>query len=219
MTLTVRDEWTLTNTSAPQSVTIVEPAGNSAPVPTFAQSCTGPDLLGQQPGHGRPQRWGPANTPDTITYSWNWGDGTALSTGASPAAHVYAATGSYTITLTTTDGWGKSASTTRDVTLIEPAANTAPNATFTATCPPFTTCQMNSAGTADAEVTRSGTRGTGAMQRRHGTTASPSHTYATPGTYTIVLTVTDVWGKVGTATQEVTMTEPESNGAPIAVIE
>ena len=54
-------------------------------------------------------------------YSWNWGDGTPLSTGASPAAHVYAAAGSYTITLTTTDGWGKFASTTRNVTLSQPA--------------------------------------------------------------------------------------------------
>ena len=57
----------------------------------------------------------------SITYSWNWGDGTALSTGASPAAHVYAAAGNYTITLTTTDGWGKTASTTRNVSLTEPA--------------------------------------------------------------------------------------------------
>ena len=41
VTLTVRDEWQLTHTSAPQNVTIVEPAGNSAPVPTFIRSCNG----------------------------------------------------------------------------------------------------------------------------------------------------------------------------------
>ncbi len=71
------------------------------------------------------------NTGDVIAYSWNWGDGTPVSTGASPAAHVYAAAGNYTITLTTTDGWGKTASTTRNVSLSEPAGNTAPSVSFT----------------------------------------------------------------------------------------
>ena len=102
-------------------MTIVEPSGNVAPVPTFIQSCQGLTCSVSSAGTADP------NTGDTIAYSWNWGDGTALSTGASPAAHVYAAAGSYTITLTTTDGWGKFASTTRNVTLTEPAGNTAPS--------------------------------------------------------------------------------------------
>ena len=55
VTLTVRDEWTVTNTSAAQSVTIVEPAGNSAPVPTFITELHRADLLGEQLGHRRPQ--------------------------------------------------------------------------------------------------------------------------------------------------------------------
>ena len=67
------------------------------------------------------------NTGDSITYSWNWGDGTARARAPALGAR-YAAAGNYTITLTTTDGWGKSASTTRTVNLIEPADNTAPHA-------------------------------------------------------------------------------------------
>jgi large repetitive protein len=51
------------------------------------------------------------------SYSWNWGDGTALSTGASPSAHVYAAAGTYTITLVVTDNWGRTTTVTRDVTV------------------------------------------------------------------------------------------------------
>lgn len=212
VTLTVRDEWTLTNTSAPQNVTIVEPSGNSAPVPTFVQSCQGLTCSVSSQGTADP------NTGDTIAYSWNWGDGTALSTGASPSAHTYAAAGSYTITLTTTDGWGKFASTTRNVTLSEPAGNTAPSATFTATCASFTVCQMNSAGTADAEGDAIRYSWNWGDLTTASTTASPSHTYATPGTYTIVLTVTDVWGKAGTATRDVTIVEPVSNNPPTAVI-
>ncbi len=211
VTLTVRDEWTVTNTSAAQNVTIVEPSGNSAPVPTFVQSCSGLTCSVSSQGTTDP------NTGDVITYGWNWGDGTALSTGASPGAHVYAAAGTYTITLTTTDGWGKLASTTRTVSLSEPASNTAPSVTFTASCASFTVCQMNSVGTADAQgdaIRYAWDFGDASTS----TSASPSRTYTTPGTYTIVLTVTDVWGKAGTATRTVTITEPASNSAPTAVI-
>jgi PKD repeat protein len=160
--------------------------------------------------------WGPApGTPDSIAYSWNWGDGTALSTGASPS-HTYAAAGAYTITLTTTDGWGKAGSTTRNVSLSEPASNQAPTADFTWSCPTYTTCQFNSApGTADPDGDtiryswNFGDTGTS-------TSAAPSRTYVAPGTYTVVLTATDVWGKVGTATKTVTITEPAGNTGPTA---
>ena len=56
---------------------------------------------------------------DAITYLWNWGDNTATSTGATPT-HTFAADGTYTVTLTVTDTWGKTASTTRDVTIAKP---------------------------------------------------------------------------------------------------
>ena len=134
VTLTVRDEWQVSATTVAQNVTIVEPTGNAAPVPTFTQSCLGLTCSVSSQGTADP------NTGDTIAYSWNWGDGTAPSTGASPSAHTYAAAGNYTITLTTTDGWGKFASTTRTVNLVEPPSNTAPHAEFTASCASFTTC-------------------------------------------------------------------------------
>ena len=56
---------------------------------------------------------------------------------------------------------------------------------------------MNSAGTADPDgdalryAWKFGDTGTS-------TATNPSRTYAGPGTYTIVLTVTDVWGKTAT---------------------
>ncbi len=114
VTLTVRDEWQVANTSAAQSVTIVEPTTNQPPAPTFTVSCQGLTCAVNSTGTADP------NTGDSVSYSWNWGDGTALSTGASPSAHAYAAPGNYTITLTTTDGWGDFASTTRPVSLVEP---------------------------------------------------------------------------------------------------
>jgi PKD repeat protein len=209
VTLTVRDEWTLTNTSAPQSVTIVEPTGNSAPTPTFIRSCTGLTCSVNSAGTADP------NAGDSISYSWSWGDGTANSTGASPSAHVYATPGDYTITLTATDGWGKSASTTRTVSLVEPTTNTAPTPVFAATCASYTTCVMNSAGTADADgdaIRYAWTFGDGGTS----TSANPSRTYAAPGTYTVTLTTTDVWGKSNSVSHDVTMTEPAGNTGPDA---
>jgi PKD repeat protein len=208
VTLTVRDEWQVSAVSAPQDVTIVEPSGNAAPVPTFTQSCTGLTCSVSSAGTADP------NTGDTITYSWNWGDGTPASTGSSPAAHVYAGSGSYTITLTTTDGWGDAATTTRTVNLTEPAGNTAPVPQFTATCTTYTSCQFSSAGTTDPQgdaIRYAWTFGdTGTS-----TSSNPSRTYATPGTYSVTLTTTDVWGKSASITKEVTTaSEPAGNQPP-----
>ena len=212
VTLTVTDEWKATNTSAAQNVTIAEPSGNSAPTPTFVQSCTGLTCAVSSAGTTDP------NTGDVISYSWSWGDGSTPSTGASPAAHVYATSGNYTITLTATDGWGKAASTSRSFTLSEPAGNTAPHVEFTTSCASFTVCQTNSAGTADAEGDALKYSWNWGDLSTPTTTASPAHTYATPGTYTIALTVSDVWGKATTVSHDVTITEPASNNAPTAVI-
>src|SRR4029079_19391263 len=132
-------------TSAAQNVVIAEPSDNVAPVPTFTTGCTGVTCAVSSTGTADP------NAGDAFTYSWNWGDGTALSTGASPSAHTYAAPGNYTITLTTTDGWGKFGSTTTAINLTEPANNTAPTASFTSACASFTTCTFNSANTVDAQ--------------------------------------------------------------------
>lgn len=46
----------------------------------------------------------------TLSYSWNFGDGSALSTGVS-GSHTYTAEGSYTITLTATNSNGNTTST------------------------------------------------------------------------------------------------------------
>jgi PKD repeat protein len=59
------------------------------------------------------------DTGDAITYSWNWGDGTPLSTSAS-GSHTFPAADTYTVTLTVTDGWGKATTVTRQVTVTAP---------------------------------------------------------------------------------------------------
>ena len=59
------------------------------------------------------------NVGDTITYKWDFGDGSALGTSSS-ASHTFPAAGTYTLTLTVTDGWGKATTVTRSLTVTSP---------------------------------------------------------------------------------------------------
>jgi PKD repeat protein len=108
--LTARDEWGLTAT-ATQTVTITEPTNNAAPEPVInPPSCV--RLVCNISGVGSAD----PNTGDTFTYAWVFGDGTPNST-SSAMSHTFPAAGTYTVTLTVTDGWGKAKSATRDITV------------------------------------------------------------------------------------------------------
>jgi PKD repeat protein len=187
----------------------VEPPTNVAPVPTFITSCIA--LACGTSSAGTVD----SNVGDVISYLWNWGDGTPTGTGTAPA-HSYLVPGTYTVTLTATDGWLRAGTTTRQVVLVEPATNAPPTVTFTANCTALT-CQMNSFGTVDPDGDVIRYSWNFGDLTAASTTASPSHSYTTQGTYTITLTVTDGWNRVGTATRTVTMTEPLTNVAPTAV--
>src|SRR5262249_22196494 len=131
---------------------------------------------------------------DPLTYSWNFGDGTT-GTGAAPT-HRYTDNGTYTATLTVTDGHGGSASSSLVVTVL----NVAPTATlsgpatgvrgqlrtftFGATDP----SAIDQAGTFTFNVNW----GDGSSQQSTGPASQQlGHVYTTAGTYTVQLTATD----------------------------
>lgn len=63
-----------------------------------------------------------ASDDATLIYDWNWGDGSAHSTGVT-ASHVYEEDGDYTITLTVTDSLGGTSTSERSVSVAKvPAA-------------------------------------------------------------------------------------------------
>ncbi len=166
---------------------------NAAPAPSFTQSVTG-GLNASFSGVGSTDSDG-----SIVSYSWNFGDGSAAVTTPT-ANHQYAASGTYQVTLTVTDNDGTSAAATQAISV----TNGLPTADY-ATTTDFMTVNVDGTNSADTDGTIAsygwdfgdGTTGTG---------STASHTYSTPGTYTIALTVTDNSGGTGTLSHTVTVT-------------
>ena len=131
---------------------------------------------------------------DTLTYSWNFGDGSAPSIPSAVATvtHTYASVGSYTATLTVNDGVNnpRSASTTVEILNLPP---------IPVTGGPYSgkaeqSMQFDGSGSFDPEedpLTYSWDFGDGTASSTPSSVATISHTYASPGSYTAVLTVDD----------------------------
>lgn len=131
---------------------------------------------------------GSTDNGGTITsYTWSWGDGSANSTGVTQS-HTYTSPGTYTIKLTVSDGTNN-ANTTHSVTV-----DALPVAAFSVTTAhPTAGSPVAFSGSASTEpggsiVSYGWNFGDGSAA---GTGATPSHTYSSPGMYTVGLTVTD----------------------------
>jgi Zn-dependent metalloprotease len=135
-----------------------------------------------------------------VSWDWNFGDGNT-STAQNPS-HTYAAAGTYSVTLTVTDNDGATDSISKDVTVTAP--NVPPTADFTFTTDGltanFTDTSTDSDGTIVAWDWNFGDGNTSTVQ-------NPSHTYASGGTYSVTLTVTDNDGATDSVTKDVTVTE------------
>jgi PKD repeat protein len=199
VTLRVTDSQGAQSPVTTKTVTVTPP--NQAPTANFTFSCSGLGCTFTST----------SSDPDgsIASYSWNFGDG-VTSTAQNPG-HTYAAGGSYSVTLRVTDNQGaQSPVTSKTVTVTPP--NQAPAASFTRSCSGLTCTFTSTSNDPDGSIAGySWNFGDGATS----TTANPSHTYATGGTYTVTLRVTDNQGAQSpTASQNVTVTPP--NQAPTA---
>jgi PKD repeat protein len=112
------------------------------------------------------------------------------------------------VKLTVTDGKGATAFIIHDVTVTAPPVNLPPKAAFTSSCTDLT-CSFTNTSTDD-----DGTIDSYEWDFGDGTATSaapePSHTYASAGSFTVTLKVTDNGGKTDTKTDTVNPTEPAS---------
>ncbi len=136
-------------------------------------------------------------------YRWDFGDG---STGSAVSTtHQYSAVGTYRVTLTVTDSSGLS--TTSAPQLVTVSAGELPAASFlfsptapTAGSPVFFNASASVAGTGHRIVSYRWNWGDGSPSS---TGVTRSHTFAAPGTYVVVLTVTDEVGQTHTVNVQV----------------
>ncbi len=154
------------------------------------------------------------NTGATLTYSWNFGDGTANGSGVKPT-HTYATPGTYNGTLTVSDNFGLTSAPSPFTVAVTGVAPTAvPGGPYTEQLP--AAVQLNGSGSTDpytgATLTYSWNFGDGTA---NGTGVSPAHTYATVGTFNGTLTVTDNFGSSSAvAPFKVTVTANPPNAVP-----
>jgi PKD repeat protein len=130
--------------------------------------------------------------------AWNFGDGHVRSEAS--GTHVYAAAGTYTITLTIVDSLGLTSSASHAVTVEPP--NTAPAAAFVSACTDLVCTFSDTSVDADGRVVSSVWTIDGVAAA--GTTVSRA--FAAPGTYPVSLTVTDEDGATSTAAGTVDVT-------------
>jgi PKD repeat protein len=141
-----------------------------------------------------------------VSYDWTFGDG-GVASGVT-ATYTYAAAGTYLITLKVTDNDGLTGSASQSVD-VAPIVTGDPVAVMT-----FTTNKLvvsvDGTGSYDTDggtiVTFDWDFGDGAVA----TGATATHTYATWGTWTVALKVTDNDGKVGMTSMLVSVSSPTS---------
>jgi PKD repeat protein len=145
---------------------------------------------------GSPMTFTGSVNPDAsqpVTGSWNFGDGGTAS--GLTASHTFARAGSYDVTFTATNGKGKGTSSkVCAVTVKDPCVK----ANIVSMSASSMTPDTRTAITFSANVTGSDAKqyhwdfGDGQMSM----SASGTHTYAQPGTYTVKLVVTNCGGTV-----------------------
>ena len=161
-----------------------------------------------------------ASDPDgnIVSYAWNFGDG-SNATGDGPSKS-YGAAGTFDVTLTVTDNAGLTGTVTKPVTVREDDGggggneNQQPTASFTTNVSDLQAEFTSTSADSDGIIAHyAWSFGDGVT----GDGASPNHTYAQPGEYSVTLTVTDDDGAQASTTETVSVAAAqEANQRPTA---
>jgi len=178
------------------------PAGATPPnaAPTAAFSSAPTNLSVAFDGTGSKDSDGTINS-----YSWDFGDHSAAGSGATPV-HTYASAGSFTVILTVTDDGGATSSASHVVSVTAPA-NAAPVAAFGSSGNNLTV-NFDGTGSKDSDGTIRSYSWDFGDQSAAGTGATPAHIYASAGSFTVILTVTDDGGATNSVSHAVSTVNP-----------
>lgn len=189
----------VTTVPSVRNVTVNAPATNLAPTPRFTYSCVANRCTFDA-------RTSTDENVAALTYSWSWGTTPASSGSGAVPVRTFSSAGTFTVTLTARDEFGITATTTQQVTIVEPASNVAPTAVINAPSCLLLVCNFSAVGSLDPNVgdTVSYLWNFGDGQPTS-TASAVSKTFLAAGTYTVSLTVTDGWGKATTVTRQVTV--------------
>jgi YD repeat-containing protein len=159
-----------------------------------------------------------SHDPDGTIAKYEWdldGNGTFETNSGSKATvtHSYTAEGEYTVRLRVTDNNGATDTAVRTLTIIN---NLPPTASFTATpsvVKEGEPISFSGAGSSDPDGTIAKYEwdfdGNGTYETNGGSNPVISHSYTTPGTYTVGLRVTDNGGKTATTTRPISVNSGE----------
>jgi PKD repeat protein len=211
------------------SLTVVDSIGENDPSPpTRTITVTGATTNQPPTANAGGPYTGTAGTAITFTgfgsdpdgtianYAWNFGDGqTAAGPTLNTTNHTYGTAQTYQVTLTVTDNNGAVGIASTTVTVAAPNSNQLPVARFvySGTTPTGTlrwsAIDFNGSASSDPDGTIAtytwnfgdGSPATGPSP----TLKTTNHTYASAGTYTVTLTVTDDKGGQGSATTTISI--------------
>ncbi|SEI72848.1 PKD repeat-containing protein, partial [Cyclobacterium xiamenense] len=144
-----------------------------------------------------------------VSYAWDFGDDNS-STLVSPV-HTFTAPGTYTVTLLVTDDAGDTAETTLTITVQENLPPVAvPEANVTSGNAPLTVSFAGDGSSDDLDdLTYFWNFGNGDSSNEE----NPTYTFTEPGTYTVILTVTDGIGNEDEKQLQVVVNDPGSEPA------
>jgi subtilisin family serine protease len=156
-----------------------------------------------------------------VSYAWSFGDGRSETHLANIARKLYAAAGTYNVTLTVKDASGQTNSITKSVQ-VPTATNTAPTAAISSPTNGANFVQgasVSFAGTGsdqeDGTLTGASLTWTSNIDGQIGTGTSFSKSNLSIGSHVITLTAKDAQGATGTATRSITIAAPV-NQPPVA---
>jgi hypothetical protein len=159
----------------------------------------------------------------------NWGDGSGNVPGTVSGSgntltvsggHTYATAGTYGISVSVRDdppGTASAGGIVSSAQVVDPPSSTGtPTAAFSAPTAAVagSPTGFDGSGSSDSGGTITGYSWDFGDGSSAGTGVTPQHTYASAGTYTVKLTVTDNSGQTGTASHDLTVAPPGTTTAP-----